>query len=78
MISCATNCHLLRRIEARNLHARVPYLHASVEEAEREEEFLVHGRGTGDVQLVVVQLVVRALQVGLVTMRMMMMVEMVS
>ncbi len=45
------------------------YLHACVEEAEREQELLVHGRVAGDAQLAVVQLVVRALQVGLLQMR---------
>lgn len=41
------------------------YLDARVEEAQGEEELLVHGRVAGDAQLVVAQLVVRALQVCL-------------
>lgn len=42
------------------------YLYARVEEAQREQELLVHRRVGGDVELAVVQLVVRALQVRLI------------
>lgn len=43
------------------------YLDACVKEAKRKQELLVHGGVAGDAQLDVVQLVVRALQVRLVS-----------